>query len=57
MSVFYVINTIVNGIVKAELPDSAHQVTGIVFTTEKFPVVFYIKPPINIPGNVLSNYG
>lgn len=44
MSVFNVINTIVNGTVKAELPDSAHQVTGILCTTEKFPVLFYINP-------------
>lgn len=53
----YVINTIVNCTLKAGLLDSAHHVTGILFTTDKLPIVLYIIPSINIRGNTTANYG
>lgn len=55
--VLCVINTIVNCILKAGLPDLTHHVTGILCTTEKLPILLYIIPSINIRGNTLANYG
>lgn len=53
----YVINTIVNCTLKAGLPDSAHHVTGILCTAEKWPILLYIMPSIYIARNALANYG
>lgn len=46
--VLYVINTIVNCTLKANLPDSTHHVTYILCTTGKLPILLYIMPSINI---------
>lgn len=54
-SVLYVINTIVNCTLKADLLDSTHHVTGILCTTEKLPVLLYIMPSINIRRKYLSH--
>lgn len=53
--VLYVINTIVNCKLKADLPDSTHHITGILYTTENLPIQLYIIPSINIRSKCLCH--
>lgn len=47
-SLSYVINTIVNCRLKANLCDSRHRITAILWTTRKLPIRLNITPTINI---------